>query len=229
MSQVSQTVQTQLREILHEGLWSANPGLVQLLGLCPLLAVSNTLINGLGLGLATLAVLCATNFLVSTLRPLLHRDLRLPAFVLLIASFVTAVDMIFHAWFFELHQSLGIFIPLIVTNCVILGRAEAFASRNSCLRSIVDGLAHGLGFTAVLVILGTIRELLGRGSLLHGADMLFGPIAAHWEWVILADQQGLLLASLPPGAFLGLAFLIASRNRYHAHQQDRQAVQVTAA
>ncbi len=220
---------TQLREILIEGLWSANPGLVQLLGLCPLLAVSNTVINGLGLGLATVAVLCASNFLVSILRPILHPDLRLPAFVLMIASFVTAIDMTFHAWLFELHQSLGIFIPLIVTNCVILGRAEAFASRNPCLPAVVDGLAQGLGFTAVLVTLGALRELLGRGSLLHGADMLFGPTAAGWEWAVLADQQGLLLAQLPPGAFLGLAFLIAGRNRYRIHRQKREVARATVA
>ena len=201
-----------LRRTFQSGLWSANPGLVQLLGLCPLLAVSNTLINGLGLGLATLAVLCASNLLVSAGRPWLHTDLRLPAFVLIIAGFVTGVDLFFQAYLFELHQGLGIFIPLIVTNCVILGRAEAFASRNSAVPALMDALGHGLGFAAVLVCLGAIRELFGRGSLFHGAELLFGPAAAGLELSLLPSGQGLLLASLPPGAFLALACLLALRN-----------------
>ena len=197
----------------RRGLWEANPGLVQLLGLCPLLAVSTTLINGLGLGLATLAVITATNVLVSSTRRWVHPDLRLPFFVLLIATLVTAVDLSFQAWFFELHENLGLFIPLIVTNCVILGRAEAFASKNPLLPALADGLGHGLGFAAVLLLLGGLRELFGRGTLLHGAEQLFGPGAAGLEIIFLPSQQGLLLASLPPGAFLALALLVALRNR----------------
>ncbi len=209
---ITRMSQPALNDIFRQGLWSQNPGLVQLLGLCPLLAVSNSLVNGLGLGIATLAVLCATNLLVSGLRHAIHPDVRLPIFVLLIASFVTAVDLVSRAWFFELHQSLGIFMPLIVTNCVILGRAEAFASRHSMLPALVDGLGHGLGFAAVLLVLGAARELLGSGSLLHGAEQLFGPVAAGFEFRLLPEQQGLLLARLAPGAFLGLGFLVALRN-----------------
>lgn len=204
--------ETSLSSRFRDGLWAANPGLVQLLGLCPLLAVSTTFINGLGLGLATLAVIVATNLLVSALRGWLHADFRLPAFVLIIAALVSAVDMISRAWFFDLHQNLGLFIPLIVTNCVILGRAEVFASRQPVLPSVVDALGHGLGFAAVLATLGAIRELLGRGSLLHGADMLFGPAAASLEINFLSEPRGLLLATLPPGAFIGLACLLAARN-----------------
>jgi len=152
--------------------------------------------------------------LVSASRAWIHRDLRLPAYVLIIAAFVTTVDLAFRAWLFDLHESLGLFIPLIVTNCIILGRAEAFASRQPVWPSLLDGVAQGLGFAAVLISLGAIRELLGRGSLFSGADMLFGPAAASLQITLLPDQQGLLLAILPPGAFIGLAVLIALRNRY---------------
>ncbi|MGI9330592.1 MAG: electron transport complex subunit E [Gammaproteobacteria bacterium] len=197
-----------------QGLWHANPALVQLLGLCPLLAVTTSLVNGIGLGLATLFVLCATNVLVSASRAWIHRDLRLPAYVLIIAAFVTAVDLAFRAWLFDLHESLGLFIPLIVTNCIILGRAEAFASRQPVWPSLLDAVSQGLGFAAVLISLGAVRELLGRGSLFSGAEMLFGPAAASLQINLLSDEQGLLLAILPPGAFIGLAVLIALRNRY---------------
>ncbi len=218
MNQDRSGARPDLRATLRAGLWSANPGLVQLLGLCPLLAVSNTLVNGLGLGIATLAVLVASNLLVSLSRHWLHPDLRLPAFVLMIAGFVTGVDLLFRAFFFDLHQSLGIFIPLIVTNCVILGRAEAFASRQAPLPALADALGHGLGFAGVLVSLGAVRELVGRGSLLHGAEQLFGPAAAGWEIALLPSAEGLLLASLPPGAFLALAAMIAARNCLQARR-----------
>ena len=194
------------------GLWQNNPGLVQLLGLCPLLAVTTTAINGLGLGVATIAVLCATNALVAATRRLVHHDLRLPVYVLLIAGFVSALDLVARAWFFELHGSLGIFIPLIVTNCVILGRAEAFASRQPVLSSIADALGNGLGFAAVLVTLGALRELIGQGTLFAGADMLFGQGAEALEVQVLPAGATLPLASLAPGAFMGLAALVAVRN-----------------
>lgn len=194
------------------GLWRTNPGLVQLLGLCPLLAVTTTLVNGLGLGLATIAVLSATNVLVAATRKLLHRDLRLPVYVLLIAGFVSAVDLVMRAWFFDLHGSLGIFIPLIVTNCVILGRAEAFASSRPVLPALADGLGHGLGFAAVLVALGALREIVGQGTLLTGAEMLLGPPGQGLELRLLPSGVSLPLAGLAPGAFMGLAALIAVRN-----------------
>jgi len=197
-------------QALRAGLWQNNPGLVQLLGLCPLLAVSNTLINALGLAIATVAVLVATNALVSATRSWHHPDLRLPAFVLVIAGFVTAVELLFRAFLFPLYGALGIFIPLIVTNCVILGRAEACASRQPLRTAVADGLGHGLGFAAVLLLLGTVREVVGQGTLLDGAEMLFGPAAADWS--LRLAPGGLLLAALPPGAFLALAGLLAWRN-----------------
>lgn len=194
------------------GLWQTNPGLVQLLGLCPLLAVTTTVINGLGLGLATIAVLCASNALVAATRSWIHRDLRLPVYVLLIAGFVSAVDLVARAWFFELHASLGIFIPLIVTNCVILGRAEAFASRQRVPAALADGLGHGLGFAAVLVALGILREVVGQGTLFAGAGMLFGDAGAALELRVLPEGVSVPLAGLAPGAFIGLAGLLAVRN-----------------
>jgi len=199
------------RQIIKSGLWYENPGLVQLLGLCPLLAVSNTLINGLGLGIATIMVICATNVLVSASRRWLHSDFRLPTFVLIIATFVTIVELLFKAFLFDLHMALGIFLPLIVTNCVILGRAEAFASRQPVPAALADGIAHGLGFAAVLVVLGGLREIVGHGSLLTDIDVLLGPAGQEIAVGSSPRQTGLLLAVLPPGAFIGLAILIALR------------------
>jgi electron transport complex protein RnfE len=200
------------REIFRRGLWQENPGLVQLLGLCPLLAISKTLINGLGLGIATIFVICATNVLVSMTRRWTHHDLRLPTFVLVIATFVTIVELLFKAYVFDLHLALGIFIPLIVTNCVILGRAEAFASRQPVPAALVDGLAHGIGFALVLIALGAAREIIGQGSLLAGAPLLFGPGSENWTLQFSERPVGFLLAILPPGAFIGLALFIALRN-----------------
>ncbi len=200
------------KQIIRRGLWRENPGLVQLLGLCPLLAVSNTLINGLGLGIATLLVICATNVLVSASRHWLHTDFRLPTFVLIIATFVTVVELLFKAFLFDLHLALGIFLPLIVTNCVILGRAEAFASRQPVPAALADGIAHGLGFAAVLIVLGSLREILGYGGLLTDIDTLIGTTGRELVTGSSRQQAGLLLAILPPGAFIGLAILIALRH-----------------
>lgn len=211
---------------LIRGLWQTNPGLVQLLGLCPLLAVTTSVINGLGLGLATIAVLCASNGLVAATRGWIHEDLRLPIYVLLIAGFVSAVDLIARAWFFDLHGSLGIFIPLIVTNCVILGRAEAFASRHAVRAALADGLGHGLGFAAVLVVLGALREVIGQGTLFAGAGMLFGDAGAALAFRVLPEGVSVPLAGLAPGAFIGLAALIAGRNslaQRRAARADKQA------
>jgi electron transport complex protein RnfE len=199
------------RRIWRDGLWDNNPGLVQLLGLCPLLAVSNTAVNGLALGLATLFVLLVSSTLVSLLRGAWRPEIRIPAFVLIIASAVTAIDLVVQAFFGELSRSLGIFIPLIVTNCTILGRAEAFASRRPVGAAAQDALAQGLGFAAVLLVLGAAREMIGQGTLLAGADMLFGPAAAGWEIAVLPFDDGLLLAVLPPGAFILLGLLVAGR------------------
>jgi electron transport complex protein RnfE len=199
-------------KILKDGLWSNNQSLVALLGLCPLLAVTSNAINGLSLGLATMAVLMMSNTVVSLIRQIVRPEVRLPVFVMVIASFVTAVELAMQAYFHELHQVLGIFIPLIVTNCVIIGRAEAFASKNTPGRALVDGLAMGLGITSVLTVLGALRELVGQGTVLSQAHQLFGSAARAVELSLGASFHGLLIAILPPGAFLGLGFLIALKN-----------------
>ncbi len=212
------------RKIWLDGLWHNNQALVALLGLCPLLAVSNTAINGLGLGLATTLVLALSNSTVSIIRNWIRPEIRVPVFVLVIASFVTAVELAMNAWFHELHRILGIFIPLIVTNCTILGRAEAFASRNALPRALADGLAIGLGFTAVLVTLGATRELIGQGTLFADAHLMLGE-GARVLTIQLGDAwPGILLAVLPPGAFIGLGFLIALKNLIDRQAQRRRAV-----
>jgi electron transport complex protein RnfE len=210
--------------ILKEGLWLNNPGTVQLLGLCPLLAVTTTVINGLGLGLATTLTLVASNVIVSLIRRLVRPEIRIPVFVLIIASIVTVIELAMNAWLHELYLILGIFIPLIVTNCAIIGRAESFASRHSVDRALLDGLAMGVGFTLVLVILGGMRELIGQGTLLAQAHLMFGEFGNQLEIILLKDYRGFLLAILPPGAFLGLGFLIAGINIVNARREKRVAI-----
>jgi electron transport complex protein RnfE len=197
--------------IWRNGLWHNNPGLVQLLGLCPLLAVTNTAVNGLGLGIATLLVLVSSNLAVSLLRGSLAAEVRIPAFVLIIATLVTIIDLSLQAWLHELSRTLGIFVPLIVTNCTILARAEAFASRQPPIAAIHDGVAQGLGFSVVLVALGAGRELIGQGTLFADADLLLGAWASGLTLQLMPEGFGLLLAMLPPGAFIGLGLMIALR------------------
>ncbi len=198
--------------IINQGLWNNNAALVQILGLCPLLAVSNTVINSLGLGLATTLTLVASNATVSFIRRWVRPDIRIPVFVLIIASVVTIIELAMNAWFHELYLILGIFIPLIVTNCTIIARAESFASKNAIIPSIVDGLFMGVGFMAVLVILGAMRELVGFGTLMSHADLMFGEIGKSMTIQPWEQYTGYLLAILPPGAFLGLGFIIAIKN-----------------
>lgn len=193
-----------------EGFWRSNPALVQLLGLCPLLAVTTSVVNGLMLGLATAAVLLLTNVLISLIRGALLPVVRIPLFVLIIASLVTSVDILSHALFFELHETLGLFIPLIITNCAILAQAETVASRNPPLHSALTALSTGAGFAVVLVVLGALREIIGSGTLFAGLELLFGPPAAGLG--IDFGFDGMLIAVLPPGAFFGLAALLAIRN-----------------
>jgi len=202
---------------------------VQILGLCPLLAVSSSAVNGLGLGLATLLALVLTNTIVSAIRHLIRPDIRIPVFVLLIASIVTAIELTIHAFFSELHAALGIFIPLIVTNCSVLGRAEAFASKNSVGRSFVDGFSMGLGFAIALTLLGAMRELLGTGMLFDHADLMFGEGARALRLVVIDDYKGFLLAILPPGAFIGLGLLIALKNLIDNGLERRAAASAGAA
>jgi len=199
-------------KLIRNGLWDNNQALVALLGLCPLLAVTNTAINGLGLGIATTVVLTLSNTTVSLIRNIVRTEIRLPVFVLVIASFVTAVELSMNAWFYELYKILGIFIPLIVTNCAIIGRAEAFASKNSIPKSIADGLAMGIGFTLVLVALGAIREFIGMGTLFSQAHLMFGEAARGLSFSLGDGFHGMLLAILPPGAFIGLGLMLAIKN-----------------
>lgn len=210
-----------LRDISLDGLWTNNPALVQLLGLCPLLAVTGSVVNALGLGLATILVLVGSNLSVSLIRNHVSEAVRLPAFVMIIASFVTVAELVMQAFTYELYEILGIFIPLIVTNCAILGRADAFASKNPVLPSVIDGLMMGLGFMAVLVLLGAIREILGQGVLFGNMDLLFGPSAAHWRLTVFSDYPDFLFAILPPGAFVATGLLIAAKNLIDANLKAR--------
>ncbi|AEG31354.1 electron transport complex subunit E [Thiomicrospira cyclica] len=200
------------QDIAQKGLWNNNQALVALLGLCPLLAVTNNTVNGLGLGLATMAVLLTSNILVSLIRDYVPTEIRIPVFIAIIACAVTVIDMLMHAYFYTLHGILGIFIPLIVTNCAILARAEAFASKNPVDKSIVDALFIGVGFTLVLIVLGAIRELIGNGTLFDQAWLLFGDTAQNWVIYLPENFNPVMLAILPPGAFIALGLLIALKN-----------------
>ena len=212
------------KKIINDGLWTNNVGLVQLLGLCPLLAVSNTTINGLGLGLATTLTLVASNTTVSLIRHWVRPEIRIPVFVLVIATIVTIIELAMNAWLHELYLILGIFIPLIVTNCSIIGRAESFASRNGLRDSAMDGLSMGLGFAAVLILLGMIRELIGSGTLLANAHLMFGESARNWTITLSEDYPGVLFAILPPGAFIGLGLLVALKNLINTRLEKNRLV-----
>lgn len=211
-------------KIIRSGLWNNNQALVALLGLCPLLAVTNNVVNALSLGLATTFVLVTSNLTVSLFRQHIRKEVRIPIFVLLIASFVTIVDLIMQSFFYDMYLILGIFVPLIVTNCAILGRAEAFASKNSWDKSIVDGLMMGIGFGAVLILLGAMREILGNGTLFDQADLLFGEFGASLKITFIDSYQGSLIALLPPGAFIGLGLIVALKNLIDSKQKTAQHV-----
>jgi electron transport complex protein RnfE len=207
--------------LMREGLWSRNVVFVQLLAMCPTMAVTGSATNGLGMGLATTAVLVVSNALISAVRQLVSSDVRIPVFVVLIASLVTLVDMALNAWLHELYKVLGLFIALIVVNCAILGRAEAYASRSPVLASAVDGLAMGLGFTAALTLIGAVREVLGSGTLFANAHLLLGQAFAFLELRPIPDYKGVLLMILPPGGFLALGFLLAGRRVLEARLAAR--------
>lgn len=227
---------SEYQQLAKQGLWSNNPALVQLLGLCPLLAVTSTVTNALGLGLATLAVLMGSNLIVSLVRQWVPDEIRIPVFVMVIAALVTVIQLLMNAYVYGLYQALGIFIPLIVTNCAIIGRAEAYASKNPWQTSLFDGFAMGLGFTCVLVLLGAIREILGNGTLFAGAELLLGPWAASLKIELFQIDYPLLLAILPPGAFITMGFIIAAKNvidkrqKMHAEQPQKsvERARVTA-
>jgi electron transport complex protein RnfE len=211
--------------ITQQGLWGNNVILAQGLALCPALAVTSTTTNGLGMGLATTAVITASNLLVSLMRPVMSPEVRIPVYIVLIATLVTLVDLGLNAYAHELHKALGLFIALIVVNCAVLGRAEAFASKNPALASVLDGLVTGLGFTAVLMVLGGVREIVGSGTLFAGAAQLLGSGFAFLDVRLIPDYRGFLLAILPPGGFLALGLLLAGKRlidaRLAASQQSR--------
>lgn len=212
------------KEIATNGLWTNNPALVQLLGLCPLLAVTGSVVNAMGLGFATMLVLVGSNLAVSIIRNAVSDAVKLPAFVMIIASFTTCTELLMQAFTFELYQILGIFIPLIVTNCVILGRADAFACKNKVLPSVADGFMMSLGFFIVLVLIGAIREVIGSGTLFANMQLLFGDSARTWQLTIFGENyKGFLVAILPPGAFIVAGMLIALKNVIDSYIKQREA------
>jgi len=214
---------SEAKTLLIGGLWKNNSALVQLLGLCPLLAVTSTATNALGLGLATTMVLTCTNSAISASRRWVPADIRIPIYVMIIAAVVSCVQMLINAYAYGLYQSLGIFIPLIVTNCIVVGRAEAVASRSSVPLSALDGLAIGLGATSVMVVLGSLREIIGNGTIFNGADQLLGPWAKVLRIQVVHFDSPMLLAMLPPGAFIGLGMLLAAKYMIDKKMKARAA------
>jgi electron transport complex protein RnfE len=220
----------EFKEIFYNGLWKQNTGIVQLLGLCPLLAISNSVVNALSLGLATTLVMALSGSGVAAIREVIPNEARIPVYVLLIAVLVTIVQFLMNAYVHSLYLVLGIFIPLIVTNCIVLARAESFASKNGIRASALDGIAMGLGLTAVLAVLGGIREIFGHGTLLSGIDLVFGEAAKSLVITVVPNYHGFLLAILPPGAFIALGLLIALKNwlNLRAEQKINAAAPISA-
>jgi electron transport complex protein RnfE len=210
------------KNITLDGLWTNNPALVQVLGLCPLMAISTNAVNALGLGFATLLTLAISNVLISCIRNTLQPEIRIPVFVLVIACVVTAIQLAMKAYFHDLYKILGIFIPLIVTNCIIIARAEAFAAKNRPFPAFIDGVMMGIGSTAVLFALGSLREILGQGTWFAQAHLMFGDTSRWITVTLFKDYEGLLLAVLPPGAFIGLGLLIALKNIIDARAKKRK-------
>ncbi|WP_202304311.1 electron transport complex subunit E [Dryocola clanedunensis] len=214
---------SEVKDIMVQGLWKNNSAFVQLLGLCPLLAVTSTATNALGLGLATTLVLTLTNAAVSALRRWVPSEIRIPIYVMIIASVVSTVQMLINAYAFGLYQSLGIFIPLIVTNCIVIGRAEAFAAKNSVPLAALDGFAIGLGATSAMFVLGSLREIIGNGTLFDGADGLLGSWAKVLRIEVFHTDTPFLLAMLPPGAFIGLGLMLAVKSLIDEKMKARRA------
>lgn len=219
---------SEVKDIVVQGLWNNNSALVQLLGLCPLLAVTSTATNALGLGLATTLVLVLTNSAVSALRRWVPTEIRIPIYVMIIASVVSTVQMLINAYAYGLYQSLGIFIPLIVTNCIVIGRAEAFAAKNSVPLAALDGLAIGMGATSAMFVLGSLREIIGNGTLFDGADALLGSWAKVLRIEVFHTDTPFLLAMLPPGAFIGLGLMLAVKYLIDEKMKTRRAAQAAA-
>src|SRR5512145_3216925 len=215
--------------ITRDGLWDNNVVFAQMLALCPTLAVTSSATNGLGMGLATTAVLLLSNVIISSVRELVSPEVRIPVYIVLIATLVTLVDMSLNAWAHELYKVLGLFIALIVVNCAILGRAESFASKNGMADSALDGLMMGLGFTASLVVIGGVREIFGSGTLFANAHLLLGSAFAFLETTIVPEYKGFLLMILPPGGFMVVGLLLAWKRVLDARRAAREEVAATEA
>ncbi len=209
----------EFRTIAGNGIWKQNTSIAQILGLCPLLAVTTNAVNGIMLSLATILVMAMSNFAVASLRNLIPHEIRIPVFILIVAALVTVIDLLFNANLHELYLVLGIFIPLIVTNCIVLARVEAFAAKNPPLHSTFDGVFMGVGMLWTLGLLGSMRELLGSGTLLGGIDMVFPSIQPIQ--LLPESYPGFLLALLPPGAFILLGCLIAWKNWMDARAAEK--------
>ena len=215
-------------DIFKDGLWKKNPGIVQLLGMCPLLAVTNTTVNAVGLGLATIVVLTLSNFFVSLIRNLIIKEIRIMVYVIITASMVSSVQMLMEAFTPELYEALGLYIALIATNCIIIARAEMFATNENVFYSTLDGIANGLGFTLVLIVIGICREFIGNGTLFGNMDTLFGEFAQDFEIRVFDQGKGLLISILPPGAFIALGLLVCMKNfidKKYQKRQDKQRLQ----
>ena len=210
----------EFRKIAANGIWKQNTSLVQILGLCPLLAVTTNLVNGAMLSLATILVMALSGFAIASLRNLIPHEIRIPVFILIVAALVTVVDLLFNAGFHDLYLILGIFIPLIVTNCIVLARVEAYAAKNPPVQSIFDGIFMGIGMLWTLSLLGGLRELIGGGTLFSGIDMVFPSLKPLQ--LLPADYPGFLIAMLPPGAFILLGCMVATKNWLEARQASRQ-------
>ena len=214
----------EFKDIFHNGMWKQNTGVVQLLGMCPILAVSTSVVNGVSLGLATTIVMALSGASVAVIRQLVPNEARIPVFILIIAVLVTAIQYLMNAYLYSLYVVLGIFIPLIVTNCIVLARVEAFAAKNPALHSAFDGMAMGLGLTSVLAVLGGLREIMGHGTLLSGIDLALGASAKSLVITVLPNYHGFLLAILPPGAFIPLGLLIAGKNWLNLRAEARARI-----
>ena len=210
----------EFRKIAANGIWKQNTSLVQILGLCPLLAVTTNLVNGAMLSLATILVMALSGFAIASLRNLIPHEIRIPVFILIVAALVTVVDLLFNAGFHDLYLILGIFIPLIVTNCIVLARVEAYAAKNPPVQSIFDGIFMGIGMLWTLSLLGGLRELIGGGTMFSGIDMVFPSLKPLQ--LLPADYPGFLIAMLPPGAFILLGCMVATKNWLEARQASRQ-------
>jgi Na+-translocating ferredoxin:NAD+ oxidoreductase subunit E len=226
MEREGEIAMSQVRTIVRNGLWNQNAVLGQMLGLCSLLAVSTTTVNAVSLGIATVLVMALSNLIVSSLRSFIPHEVRIPIFILIIAALVTVVDMAMNAWLHDLYLVLGIFIPLIVVNCIVLARVEAFAAKNPAGLSAFDGVMMGIGFVWVIGLLGAIREFIGQGTLFSGIEMII-PGATAWQ-ILPEDYPGFLLAILPPGAFFVLGLMVAGRNWLDHRANERARARMRA-